>query len=39
MKAVPFSDEIPNNAKVRRCNETYDACSLIQVARIIKYLS
>ena len=28
-KAVPFSDEIPNNAKVRRCNETYDACSLI----------
>ena len=28
-KLLPFSDEIPSRAKVKRCNETYDACSLI----------
>ena len=28
-KAVPFSDEISPCAKVKRCNETYDVCSLI----------
>ena len=28
-KVAPFPDEIPPHAKVKRCNETYDACSLI----------
>ena len=28
-KLLPFSDEISSRAKVKRCNETYDACSLI----------
>ena len=28
-KVAPFSDEIPPRAKVKRCNETYDASSLI----------
>ena len=28
-KVAPFSVEIPPRAKVKRCNETYDACSLI----------
>ena len=28
-KVAPFSDEIPLRAKVKRCNETYEACSLI----------
>ena len=28
-KLVPFSDEIPPRSKVKRCNETYEACSLI----------
>ena len=26
---MPFSDEIPPRAKVKWCNVTYDACSLI----------
>ena len=28
-KAAPFSDEIPPRAKVKRCNETFDKCSMI----------
>ena len=28
-KSAPFSDDISPRSKVRRCNETYDVCSLI----------
>ena len=38
-KLLPFSDEIPSCAKVKRCNETYDACSLIHAGcKVIRYL-
>ena len=28
-KTSPFSDETPSRSKVRQCNESYDACSII----------